>query len=79
MRRFFAMSAVAAMFLMAWSNLSTAAKAGRSYEECQKLAIERGLKAQARANPRFEALNAQGKANKPTGFMAQCMTGKLRG
>ena len=27
MRRFFAMSAVAAMFLMAWSNLSTAAKA----------------------------------------------------
>ena len=79
MRHFFAMSAAAALLLIAWPNLSTAAKAGRSYEECQQLAIARGLKAQARPNPRFEALNAEGKANKPTGFMAQCMTGKLKG
>jgi len=79
MQQFLAMPVAAALFLIAWPNLSTAEKAGRSYEECQKLALERGRKAQARPNPRFDALNAQGQANKPTGFMAQCMTGKLKG
>jgi hypothetical protein len=76
---FFAIPAAAILLLMAWPNPSTAAKAGRSYDECQQLAIARGLKAQAKPNPRFHALNAQGQANKPTGFMAQCMTGKLKG
>jgi hypothetical protein len=48
---------------------------GRSFEECQRLAKERGIPIK-RAHPdRYVMLKGFGEKTKPKGFMAQCMSG----
>jgi hypothetical protein len=51
------------------------ATTGRSFEQCQRLAIERGIPIK-RAHPnRYVMLKGFGEKTKPKGFMAQCMSG----
>jgi len=70
------LSIFGAVFIMAILILGPAnATSGRSFEECQRLALERGIPIK-RAHPdRYVMLKGFGEKTKPKGFIAQCMSG----
>jgi hypothetical protein len=54
---------------------ATAAQAaGRSFEECQKIALARGLR-YATPPKRYTMLKGHGHKTNPQGMMARCMAG----
>jgi hypothetical protein len=49
--------------------------ANKTFEECQQIAISRGIPIK-RAHPdRYKMLKGFGEKTKPTGFMTRCMAG----
>ena len=73
MRKFSAAFAVALLVCTAQASAGNAAPK-RSFAECQKIALERGVRV-TKLPQRYTELGP--KAKKPTGLIAQCMAGKL--
>jgi hypothetical protein len=52
-----------------------AKKEGRTYEECQQLAISRGIPIKRTHAHRYMMLKGMGQKTEPKGFMARCVAG----
>jgi hypothetical protein len=48
----------------------------RSFEQCQSIAISRGIPIRKAHPDRYRMLKGFGAKTNPTGFMARCMAGK---
>jgi len=64
-----------ALVISSSPTLAAKGKPARSYEECHKLAVERGMPRHAPPQ-RYVERGSEGRDAR--GFMAQCMSGKLR-
>lgn len=62
--------------IAAISNSDAAPNKPGSFEECQRLAIARGIEARGAHANRYEMLKGSGQRTKPRGFMARCMAGE---
>jgi hypothetical protein len=67
-------STLIVLFSLPYLSVAFAAK-GKTFEECQALAISRGMSAQEKMPSRYLALKSEGHATRPQGFMARCMAG----
>jgi len=67
-----------ALLLMSVGLQSQAKAAGRSYQECQALAVQRGVSIRYthRVFQDYERFKAAGTAIHPRGLIARCMAGK---